>query len=143
MGQERVVQREILRVCWDMGLPVFHVANGGRRDSEEARALYFDGVTRGVPDICIPVAFTHPLSGVAYSQTWVEVKSCALDARLTADQEGWCDWLRSQGHYVIAGERGAGPVIDELVRIYRPRPMPAFYVAARTLKPRAPKPPRS
>jgi hypothetical protein len=35
---------------------LFHIPNGGRRDPVEARHLKEQGVKKGVPDLCLPVA---------------------------------------------------------------------------------------
>jgi hypothetical protein len=121
-----------------MGLPFFHIPNGGRRDSEEARALYFDGVTRGVPDLMLPNAFVHPGTFVTYPGCFIEVKASDCgESDLSADQVGWRDYLIGQGYFMISAESGAAPVIDLLTHIYKPRAMPAFFIAARTLKPRS------
>ena len=75
----------------ELGL-LFAIANGGQRHPAVAAAMKREGVKRGVPDLCLPVARSgkHGL--------YIEFK--AGDGKLSPYQRRWRDLLIAQGYGV-------------------------------------------
>jgi hypothetical protein len=75
----------------ELGL-LFAIPNGGQRHAAVAAAMKREGVKRGVPDLCLPVARSgkHGL--------YIEFK--AGDGKLSAHQKRWRDLLIAQGYGV-------------------------------------------
>ena len=69
---------------------MFHIPNGGRRDTIEAHRLKRQGTKAGLPDICLPVARSdcHGL--------YIELKS--EKGRLSDNQKTWLTELEMQGY---------------------------------------------
>lgn len=69
---------------------MYHVPNGGSRNSIEAENLKRQGVKAGVPDVCLPVARgnSHGL--------YIEMK--AGDNKPTEKQQEWLTALEKQGY---------------------------------------------
>lgn len=89
--------------CPELSL-LYHIPNGGRRDSGEAARLKAEGVAAGVPDLHLPVprySAAEPYSKLLYLSFYCEAKR--LDGRLTESQRYWFRALRQQGHMVIVG----------------------------------------
>lgn len=71
---------------------LYAVPNGGKRDKRTAALLKAEGVKRGIPDTCLPVA-RGPYHGC-----YVELK---IGRNTISDaQEAWIDALRAEGYYV-------------------------------------------
>ena len=70
---------------------LFHIPNGGRRDPIEAKHLKDQGVKKGVPDLCLPVA------GGGYHALYIELKT--EKGRTSKEQEWWLAELCRQGNY--------------------------------------------
>lgn len=66
------------------------IPNGGHRHKAVAARMKAEGVRRGVPDLCLPVA-----SG-EYHGLYIEMKS--HKGRLSSEQKEWADALESQGY---------------------------------------------
>ena len=49
-------QQPEIRSRWPELALLYHIPNGGTRDAIEGRHLKQQGVKRGVPDLCLPVA---------------------------------------------------------------------------------------
>lgn len=77
---------------------LFHVPNGGYRNEIEAAHLKRQGVKRGVPDLCLPVARK------GYHGLFIEMKT--RNGRVSEWQEQWLKDLNAQG-YLAAVCRGA------------------------------------
>lgn len=77
---------------------MYHIPNGGARDRVTGARLKAQGVKRGVPDICLPVARggKHGL--------YIELKR-QRGGRVSEDQRMWLDELDKQG-YAVAVCRG-------------------------------------
>ena len=69
---------------------LYAVPNGGHRHKATAARLKAEGVRRGVPDVCLPVARSgaHGL--------YIELKS--EHGKVTSEQRGWIRALRRQGY---------------------------------------------
>lgn len=81
---------EFARARWPELALLFAIPNGGERHPAVAAKLKAEGVKRGVPDICLPVA-----CGVFHG-LYVELKSAT--GRASGEQRGWIDALRVQGY---------------------------------------------
>ncbi len=80
----------VVRYCDLRKIPIFHIPNGGKRNSKEAAHLKEQGVKPGVPDLCIPLA-----CGI-YHGLYIEMKA---DKNKTTDkQDEWLDLLSQNGY---------------------------------------------
>lgn len=100
-------QEAIIEWCgWNMqrypelGL-LYHVPNGGKRDSATARALKRQGVKAGVSDLVLPVA------RCGYHGLYIELK--APGGKLEQSQVGFIQAVEAQGYFarVCVGWRAA------------------------------------
>ena len=66
---------------------VFAIPNGGKRGRFEAARLKAEGVSPGVPDLCVPSLLL-----------WIEMK--AEGGRIEPEQADWHRYLCSVGHAV-------------------------------------------
>lgn len=82
-------QARLVRWAIAEGLPLFHIPNGGRRDPKQAASLKAQGVRKGVPDLCLPVA-RGP-----YHSLFIEMKHGKN--KLTAEQSEWIELLAANG----------------------------------------------
>lgn len=89
------------------------IPNGGKRPGRTATQMAREGVTRGVPDVCLPVP-----KGVERVDGWytcdamglyIEIKT--LKGTTTPEQEEWIDGLRKNG-YRAEICRGVDATID-------------------------------
>lgn len=69
---------------------LFHIPNGGTRDTIEARHMKEQGTKAGVPDLCLPV----PRRG--YHGLFVEMKT--PKGRVSPEQKWWGEKLTEQGY---------------------------------------------
>lgn len=69
---------------------LFHIPNGGTRDPVEAAHLKAQGVKRGIPDLCLPVA-RHGYHGL-----FMEMKT--PKGRVSSEQKWWDAKLTEQGY---------------------------------------------
>lgn len=84
-------QQTVVEWCDAVGVPVFHVPNGGSRHPAEAAHLKAQGVKPGVPDLCVPVARG------GYHGLFIEMKR-TKGGRVTEAQDRWIRLLREQGY---------------------------------------------
>lgn len=84
---------QILLVQWltKLGVPFYHIPNGGVRSWKEAVKFRRLGVRAGVPDLCLPL----PRS--CYHGLYVELKRVS-GGRLTDSQQFWLELLRKNGY---------------------------------------------
>ncbi|MCD8127863.1 MAG: VRR-NUC domain-containing protein [Clostridiales bacterium] len=73
---------------------LYHIPNGGRRDKIEAAHLKAQGVKKGVPDLCLPVARDR------YHGLYIELKT--ETGRTRPEQRWWLEELMNQGYYATA-----------------------------------------
>lgn len=69
---------------------LYHVPNGGSRNTLEAANLKRQGVKAGVPDLCLPVA-RQGHNGLYIEMKWGQNK-------VTKNQKQWLDDLQQQGY---------------------------------------------
>ncbi len=89
---------------------IFAIPNGGYRAAREAAKLKREGVTSGVPDLCLPV----PRHG--YHGLYIEMKHGK--GKPSANQKEWINYLNEVGYKaVLAWEfEGAVKVIEDYYR---------------------------
>ncbi len=94
---EATEQESVIQWCgWNEGkYPelklIYHVPNGGSRNTLEAANLKRQGVKAGVPDLCLPV----PMNG--FHGLYIEMKYGKN--KTTEKQEEWIKALQEQGYY--------------------------------------------
>ena len=66
------------------------IPNGGHRHKVVAARMKAEGVRRGVPDLCLPIA------GNGYHGLYIEMKSGK--GRLSSEQKQWAEALQAQGY---------------------------------------------
>lgn len=84
---------------------LYHIPNEGKRSQKTGARMKAEGLKKGVPDICLPVARggNHGL--------YIELKRVE-NSRVTQEQLEWIEALMAQG-YVAAVCRGC----DEAIRL--------------------------
>lgn len=87
---------------------LFAVPNGGHRSHTQGALLKLTGVTKGVPDLCLPV----PYGG--FHGLWIELKSLDPKARVSKEQREWLEYLNGQG-YLAKVCRGFEAARDAIV----------------------------
>ena len=108
---EAAEQETVIQWCgWHEGKHpelklIYHVPNGGSRNTLEAANLKRQGVKAGVPDLCLPV----PKNG--FHGLYIEMKYGKN--KTTEKQKEWLEALRGQGYYtaVCYGAEEAETVI--------------------------------
>lgn len=85
---------------------LFAIPNGGQRHPAVAAKLKAEGVKRGVPDTCLPVARG------TFHGLWIELK--AEGGKATDAQSEWIKALNAQGYYacVCVGWESAKTTIE-------------------------------
>ena len=79
-----------IRSRWPELALLYHIPNGGTRDAIEGHHLKQQGVKRGVPDLCLPVARGN------YHALYIELKTGT--GRATTEQKWWGERLKCQGN---------------------------------------------
>lgn len=70
---------------------LYHIPNEGQRDPRVGARMRAEGLRKGVPDLCLPVARggCHGL--------YIELKR-TRGGRVEPEQAAWIEWLLSQGY---------------------------------------------
>lgn len=95
-------QIAVIEYCELLGIPVYHVPNEGRRSIYAGAKLRRQGMRKGVPDLCVPVAKGR------YHSLYIEMKD--KGGKPTSEQVDWIYLLRGQGMCAAVCE-GAGNAI--------------------------------
>jgi len=90
---EDTIQAEMVRVARELGLFVFHPANGGNRSAREGMAFKRIGVMAGIPDL----VFVTPRGMI-----FMEVKT--IKGRLSEVQKKVHAELKSMGYKVLVAQ---------------------------------------
>lgn len=85
------------------------IPNGGKRDKAVAGKLKAEGVTPGVPDLCLPFSVQRGFG--RYFGLYIEVKT--MTGRMTVVQQEWLAYLRKIG-YKAELCRGVDETIAEI-----------------------------
>jgi hypothetical protein len=91
-------QEQVTLFCWvglvqssHPELALLHaIPNGGHRHKAVAARMKAEGVKRGVPDLCLPVASD------GYHGLYIEMKT--RKGRLSSEQRKWGNALHAQGY---------------------------------------------
>jgi len=85
----------------------YAIPNGGARNAVTGAILKAEGVSKGVPDICIPFK-TRFFSGL-----YIEMKK-TKGGQVSKEQREWLDYLKSQDYMAVVckGSREAITQID-------------------------------
>ena len=89
-AQEQVA---IIQYCDLKRIPIFHIANGGSRNTIEAVNLKRQGVRSGVPDLCMPLARK------GYHGLYIELK--VGKNKPSANQLKWIETLNINGYKAV------------------------------------------
>ena len=84
---------------------IFAIPNGGARSSSQGAKLKAEGVSRGVPDLCIPEW-----------HLWVEMKR-EKGGVVSSEQQEWIDYLSAIGYVcaVCNGFEDAKKMVTEFI----------------------------
>lgn len=83
---------------------MYHIPNEGKRTRAGGGRMKAEGLKKGVPDICLPVARGE------HHGLYIELKR-EKNSKVTREQLEWIEALVNQG-YVAAVCRGCGEAID-------------------------------
>ena len=83
-------QQPSIRSHWPELALLYHIPNGGTRDSVEAKHLKQQGVKAGVPDLCLPTPRGR------YHALYIEMKT--ETGHTSAEQEWWGEKLQAHGY---------------------------------------------
>lgn len=72
---------------------MFHIPNEGKRSMIRGAQMRMEGMKKGVPDVCLPVARG------GYGALFIEMKR-TRGGRLTQEQAQWAEGLREMGNRV-------------------------------------------
>lgn len=105
-------QKKLLRFCMaelhnypELEM-LYHVPNEGKRSISSGKLLKSEGLRKGVPDLCLPVARS------GFHGLYIELKR--IDGgRVSADQKNWIDKLQKQGYaaFICHGWKNAWSII--------------------------------
>jgi hypothetical protein len=98
----------VMRARWPELDLLYAIPNGARTAWSVAKRLRAEGVTPGVPDLCLPVAKGH------FHAMYVEMKR-RKGGRLSEAQRAIADQLRARGNFVVVA-RGADNAIHWITR---------------------------
>ena len=73
---------------------MYHIPNEGKRSVVRGAQMKREGLKKGVPDICLPVARGR------YHGLYIEMKR-RRDGRLTKEQEKWIERLNRYGNKAV------------------------------------------
>lgn len=88
---ERLEQIRFIAWLKKEGFRCHHSPNGGKRHLLEAYNLKMMGVSKGFPDVFVPLSSGH------YHSFFVEMKS--EKGKLTEEQKDWIEYLKDKGFY--------------------------------------------
>lgn len=74
------------------GVRIFAIPNGGARSPATASRLKAEGVSSGVPDLCVPAW-----------RLWIEMKR-VKGGVVSAEQKDWLSYLEDVGYWCIVGK---------------------------------------
>lgn len=91
---EHFEQRELVRWFRQTykGVRIFAIPNGGVRSLSTAAKLKAEGVSSGVPDLCVPAW-----------RLWIEMKR-VKGGSLSAEQKDWISYLEGVDYWCIVGK---------------------------------------
>ena len=105
---EREEQKALVQYLQARRIPFYAVPNGGSRNPIEAKNMKAEGVSAGVPDICIPVP------NKKYHGLYIEMKR-QKGGRVSEKQKEWIDRLNRNGYLAVVcrGFKEAREVVEK------------------------------
>ena len=103
-------QIAVIEYCDVYGIPIYHIANEGKRTYYTGNLLRKAGMRKGVPDLCIP------LPRGKYHGFYIEMKS--KSGKVTKEQTRWLKLLKNNG-YATAICHGADEAINKIAAYMR------------------------
>lgn len=90
---------------------LYHIPNGGLRNKAVAVRLTAEGVRRGVPDMCLPVARR------GFHGLYIELKR-KKKGKTSTEQDEWIELLTKQGYKAVVchGFEEARTVIEQYLK---------------------------
>lgn len=104
-------QITVIEYCDLKGIPIYHIANEGKRTRYTGDLLKRMGMRTGFPDLCVPVAKGK------YHGFYIEMKSAS--GKPTKDQISWLKCLKTNGYAtaICYGASEAIELIDKYMNI--------------------------
>lgn len=102
-SSEAEEQITVIEYCDLKGIPIYHIANEGKRTRYTGDLLKRMGMRRGVPDLCVP------LPKGKFHGFYIEMKSAS--GKATNEQISWLKRLKENG-YATAICHGADEAIN-------------------------------
>lgn len=108
-ASETEEQITVISYCDIKGIPIYHIANEGKRTRYTGDLLKRMGMRKGFPDLCIPVAKGK------YHGFYIEMKSHT--GKPTNEQISWLKRLKAQGYAtaICYGADEAIQIIDKYI----------------------------
>ena len=96
---------------------MYHIPNEGKRSAAQGARLRAEGLRKGVPDICLPVARG------GFAGLYIELKR-TKGGKTTPEQEQWISALSEAGHCAVRcdGWQAATVVIAEYLSLGKGNP---------------------
>lgn len=104
-ASETEEQIAVIDYCDIYGIPIYHIANEGKRTRYTGSLLKQMGMRTGFPDLCVPVPKGK------FHGFYIEMKS--LSGKATEDQKRWLKTLKNNG-YATAICNGADEAINKI-----------------------------
>ena len=111
IATETEEQIAVIEYCDLKGIPIYHIANEGKRTRYTGDLLKRMGMRKGFPDLCVPVAKGK------YHGFYIEMKS--HKGKPTNEQISWLKRLKSQGYAtaICYGSQEAITIIEKYMKI--------------------------
>ena len=108
---EREEQIKLVKYLKWNKIPFYAVPNGGSRNPVEGKNLKLEGVSAGVPDICIPVP------NKKYHGLYIEMKR-QKGGRVSEKQKEWIERLNKLGYLAVVckGAEEAKVVVEKYMK---------------------------
>ena len=108
---EREEQKLLIHYLQARRIPFYAVPNGGSRNPVEAKNLKAEGVSAGVPDVCIPVP------NKKYHGLYIEMKR-QKGGRVSEKQKEWIERLNQNGYLAVVckGFNEAREVVEKYIK---------------------------
>jgi len=109
--KERQEQIMLVQYLKARKIPHYAIPNGGSRNKIEAARMKAEGISAGVPDICIPVPNKH------YHGLYIEMKR-RKGGVVSEKQKKWIETLNNNGYLAVVcrGFEEARGVVEEYIK---------------------------
>lgn len=104
-------QITVIEYCDIKNIPIYHIANEGKRTKYTGDLLKRMGMRKGFPDLCVPVARGK------FHGFYIEMKSAS--GKPTNDQISWLKRLKAQGYAtaICYGSQEAITLIEKYLQL--------------------------